>query len=234
MNARCACADASYRVGRCAGTRVCGGLRGKRGPSGFTLLEILVVIVIIGVIVSAATLSISVLGRDPQGEDQVRRFWAVLRQAREEAELQSRDVAVFVASGAYEFLRYEPRLSEWIPLADDPLYAPRELPAGLRFRLWIDGRQIVLKPSLPDRGKKEEHQKWPPQIMVLSNGDIMPFQLQIERDEADALWRVVALADNDLRIERRDGEREWVVVAQTRPAAEDEEEDRTRVSASRR
>ncbi|RPH54665.1 MAG: prepilin-type N-terminal cleavage/methylation domain-containing protein, partial [Lysobacterales bacterium] len=44
---------------------------------GFTLLEILVVVVIIGVIVSAATLAIGVLGGDREVEDQTRRFWAV-------------------------------------------------------------------------------------------------------------------------------------------------------------
>lgn len=206
-----------------------------RKAAGFTLLEILVVVVIIGVIVSAATLAIGVLGQDREVEEQARRFWTVLRQAREEAELQSQDVAVFVAADSYEFLRYEPRLNDWTMLADDPLYAPRALPEGLRFRLWIDGREIVLKPTLPDRSDKQEHEKWPPQIMVLSNGDVMPFQLQIERDQAQALWRIVALPDNDLRVERRsrEQEREWTLVARTKPLADDEE-DRERVSSARR
>ena len=64
---------------------------------GFTLIEMLIVIVIIGVIVSMATLSVNMLGRDSQVEDQTRRFWAVLQQAREEAELQSINVGVFVS-----------------------------------------------------------------------------------------------------------------------------------------
>ena len=52
--------------------------------SGFTLLEILVVIVIIGVMVTMATLSIGLLGADREVEEETRRFWAVLRQARAE------------------------------------------------------------------------------------------------------------------------------------------------------
>ena len=63
---------------------------------GFTLLEILVVIVIIGVMVSMVSLSVGVLGADREVEDETRRFWAVVRQAREEAELQAIDVAIFV------------------------------------------------------------------------------------------------------------------------------------------
>jgi general secretion pathway protein H len=199
--------------------------------AGFTLLEILVVVVIIGVLVSAATLSIGVLGRDREVEAESRRLWAVLRQASEEAELESRDVALFVSGGEYEFLRFDQRRNEWGLVVDDPLYAPRLLPEGLRFRLWLDGREIVLKPTPPNRSDKDEHKKWPPQIIVLANGDIMPFELRIERDNADALWRVVALADSDLRIERHDDGGQWTMVRQTKPPPE--EDDRRRVANAR-
>lgn len=202
-----------------------------RLQAGFTLLEILVVVVIIGVIVSAAYLSIGVLGRDHEVEAQTNRLWAVLRQAREEAELESRDVALFIAAGQYEFLRFDQRRGEWRPIADDPLYAPRALPEGLRFRLWLDSREIVLKATLPNRADKDEQKKWPPQIVVLSNGDVMPFELRIERDAANALWRVVAATDSDLRTERHDSNGEWTVVRQTKPPPED---DRTRRTANAR
>ncbi len=200
---------------------------GRAAAAGFTLVEILVVIVIIAVIVSASTIAVGVLGRDSQVEDESRRFWAVLNQAREEAELQSLDAAVFVASGEYEFLRFDRRRQMWMSIVDDKLYAQRTLPEGLRFRLWVDGREIVLKPDLPNRSDKSEHEKWPPQIMVLSSGELMPFELHVERDAAPALWRVVALPDNDLRIERRDDEREWIMMMQTKePPRADREKER--------
>jgi general secretion pathway protein H len=213
------------------------GDRRRARAHGFTLLEILVVVVIIGVIVSAATLAIGVLGGDREVEDQTRRFWAVLQQAREEAELQGNDVAVFISASAYEFLRFDTRRNMWVLIQDDELYRPRELPEGLRYRLWLDGREVVLKPQPPDRSDEDQHKKWPPQIMVLSSGDVMPFELRIERDAADALWRVVGAADNDLRIERRgrdrSNERDWVMVAQTK-VPEEEEDARQRVSNARR
>ena len=199
---------------------------------GFTLLEILVVIVIIGVMVSMATLSIGLLGADRQSEEEARRVWAVITQAREEAELQAIDLALFVGATDYEFLRFDTRRNQWVPVIDDKLYAQRALPEGLRFRLWLEGREIVLKPALPDRSKKDENEKAPPQLTVLSSGDVVPFELQIERDGAPAMWRMTSLADGDLRVERRKDERDWVMVVQTKPPPENDKS-KERISDAR-
>lgn len=197
--------------------------RDRASLRGFTLLELLVVLVIICVMVAMVTLSTNVLGQDSQVEEETRRFWAVLRQAREEAELQSIDLAVFVGSSEYEFLRFDTRRNEWRQVADDSLYAPRTLPEGLRFRIWLEGRELVLKPGLPDRSKKDENQKWPPQLTVLSSGDVVPFELQLERDNTPALWRMTSQVDGDLRVEqRRKDQDEWRLVVQTKPPPEDQ------------
>lgn len=217
----------------------------RNRAAGFTLLEILVVVIVIGVIVSAATLSVGVLGRDREAEDQMQRVWAVLRQTREEAELQSIDVGMFVFATGYEFLRYDGRERRWIPIEDDRLLAPRELPEGLRFRLWLESREIVLSPSAVDRtddadsdedDEEEENsdsrlasndeQKWQPQVFVLSSGDIAPFELQVERDSEQALWRVVALPDTDLRLERRPAREPWELIRQTKPPEDDKKDPR--------
>jgi general secretion pathway protein H len=233
--------------------------------NGFTLIELLVVIVIIGIIVSMATLSVNLLGKDSQIEDQSKRLWAVLQQAREESELQGLNVGLYVSAEAYEFLRFDTRQNLWIPISDDKLYATRRLPEGLRMRLWMDSREVVLKPALPqrtddddenekklsdeqkeeaelhealrtiDRDKPPKTQANPPQIVVLANGDVMPFEMQIERDRQPALWRLLAMPDNDLRVERRNEKnmQEWIVVSQTRPP-EDERETNTRQANARK
>lgn len=206
---------------------------GRKPHSGFTLLELLVVLVVIGIMVSMAVLSFGVLGRDRQAEDESRRFWAVLRQAREEAELQVEDIGIFVGADSYEYLRLDTRKNEWQLIEGDELFAQRDLPEGLRFRLRLESREVVLKPGLPQRGDKDENQKWPPQVMVLSSGDVMPFELEIEREGAPSLWRVTALANNDLRVEKRDERNQWGPLLQTKPPPEDDRQQPTRVSSAR-
>lgn len=183
-------------------------------------------VIVIGVIVASATLSIGVLGRDRESEEQMQRVWAVLKQAREETELQGLDLGMFASATGYEFLRYDGREKRWLPIEGDPLFAPRVVPEGLRFRLWVEAREIVMKPAPVDRADKDEDKKWPPQIFILSSGDVMPFELQIERDSQPAIWRVVSQPDSDLRLERRVGTEPWGMISQTKPPADQEKDAR--------
>jgi general secretion pathway protein H len=199
--------------------------RVRAGLQGFTLLEVLVVIVIVGVIVSVATISVGVLGRDREMQEQAERVWAVLQQAKEECELQGFDVGLRVGTDSYDFLRFDARQQLWVPIHDDDLMGPRAMPPGLRLRLRLEGREVILtdRPDATDSIAKQDKtpdppgdkqanaaaaddnnkkQELPPQIMVLASGDLNSFDLQVEREGSDARWHVFSRPDSTVVAEQ--------------------------------
>jgi len=87
----------------------------RRGP-GFTLIEVLIVVVIIGVITAGIVLSVNITGRDRELEKESDRLLALFSYAREQAALQTREYGVMFQDDGYEFLTYDMRRATWRPV----------------------------------------------------------------------------------------------------------------------
>ena len=158
-----------------------------QGASGFTLLEVLVVVVIIGIIASMAAVSTRVLGGDHEMDQEAKRLVAILGQAREEAMLQGRDVGLRIDARGYDFLLYDLRNERWDLAVDDPLLRERTLPDGLEASLRLESRPV----QLPARAAPTERNPALPQVMVLASGDLVPFEIRLERAGTKELRAIV-------------------------------------------
>ena len=129
--------------------------------AGFTLLEILVVVLIIGVLTAGMLLSMNFAGKDTQLETESKRLLALMSYVQEQAELQTRDYGIYFGQSGYEFVVYDVRTGMWRSVTEDDALGERTLPSGLDFKLVVDARQIVL----------DETMKTPPDPGATSNSD---------------------------------------------------------------
>lgn len=169
-------------------------VRAGHRSTGFTLLEVLVVVVIIGIISGMAVISIHVLGGDHEMDQEASRLAAVLGQAREEAMLQGHDLGLRVDTRGYDFLRYDTRTERWVAVSDDPLLRERGLPDGLGLDLRLESRAVLLKA----RAAATDAQPLSPQVVIQASGDLAPFEIQLRREGTDEVRRVAGSADGQL------------------------------------
>ena len=172
------------------------GPRCHRRVSGFTLLEVLVVLVIIGIVTAMAVVSTGVLGADRQMDEEAQRLQAVLAQAREESMLDGRDVGLRVDRQGYDFLRYNGRVAAWEPVVDDTLLRERELPEGLNASLRLEAREIELEP----RTAPTEDEPAQPQVLVLASGDVVPFEILLRRDGTEETRRIAGTIEGKFEV----------------------------------
>lgn len=152
---------------------------GRVPPAGFTLIELMVVVVIIGVVIAGTLLSLGSTGRDSQLEQERDRLAALIEYVRERAALQTVEYGLRCENGGYRFVMYDARAAAW---RDDPLdetLRPRTLPAGLEIALSVEDRAIVL-PARAD-SKLKAPVDLTPQVMLFSSGELTSFKLQLAR-----------------------------------------------------
>lgn len=140
---------------------------GSIAQKGFTLLELLVILILVGVIASLATLSIGD-GGERELRAETDRLVGALRLARDELLITGEaDRALGLKRDGYSFLELvilDDATREWRPVKDSQL-GPRQLEEGL----------IELDLELAsERRSLRQTSNWEPHIRLSSTGEMTP------------------------------------------------------------
>ncbi|MGQ0800531.1 MAG: type II secretion system minor pseudopilin GspH [Pseudomarimonas sp.] len=171
-----------------------GGRNRRRQSHGFTLIEVLVVVIIIGVVAGAATLAITGSG-SRELENAARRAEVRIRLACERAVFSGQDLGFSLREGVLSFGYLLP--DRWLRVADTPDEALRERVLGEAIAVTISRDGLPLFTDTDDDLSK-------PQFVCYSSGELTPFELTLAREGVSEQWRLLARLDGELELERVD------------------------------
>lgn len=166
-----------------------------RQQQGFTLLEMLLVLFLIGVAAMTVTLTISGDPRREALQEAANEFQAVVSMAIEESVLSGQELGVVVEPDHYFFARFNIDENDWEPLVGDALYRERRLPEDTFMSLTIEGlplqqadeddeSEFGFDESLFEESEEDKKKSPEPQLLILPSGEITPFLVEFENDSA--------------------------------------------------
>lgn len=170
--------------------------------NGFTLIEVMLVIVIAGLMASMIQFSFSGNKAEETLDQSSRRFAGIFDIAAEYGMLNNVELGLMISKNSYQFLGYDG--TTWTDVSENELFTEYQLPEGVELVLQLDDLPIE-EPQLldsemfaqlqeenessfdsdndkdeDDSDKEIEKKKLIPQVYMLSGGDITPFSLRFQ------------------------------------------------------
>ncbi len=176
-----------------------------RKISGFTLLELMVVIVIIAILAGFVTVNLSIKNTPKTIREEALRIGLLMELASDQAVYSRSQFGIRFHPESYEF--YFLSVNDkgervWEILADDRL-AFRESSEQLVFQVDISGSPIVLETLEEERAGLGENEQLKPHVMFLSNGEFMPdFEVTVADTDERYRHRVYSGEEYPVEVEQ--------------------------------
>lgn len=156
----------------------------KLRQTGFTLMEVMLVILLMGLTAAAVTMSIG--NSEPQQalERTAQQFMAATELVLDETVLSGQFIGIVIEKTSYQFVFYKD--GKWNPLEKDRMLSEKQMETGVSLNLVLDGLPLVQEDEEEKswfdepfiEAKTEDKKKHPePQIMLFPSGEMSAFEL---------------------------------------------------------
>jgi len=186
----------------------------KPQQRGFTLIEMMVVLVIMGVIVSMMVISINSNEIKEKMEVEMTRLHVLIILAQEEAILQGQVMSLAISENTYRFDVLNVEDESWQALVDEKIFRERAVVAGTSFSLVIDEiekdarnkdfkRELTLA-ELKEKEKKQSEQdededKYQ-RIYIEPSGEMFPFELILRNENETVEVKLILDDDGEIKV----------------------------------
>jgi general secretion pathway protein H len=153
----------------------------SRAAGGFTLLEILVVIVIVGILTGTVIFSFTGADSEQRLKGTAYNLASRIELARQHALQRNREWGIYVERDGYRFAEFDVETAKWVERENRPFTAVA-VPEEMALRLKTSGVG-----ELPFADGEDL-----PQIVVFSSGEITPFTVFVEPDWPTRTWQVTS------------------------------------------
>lgn len=157
-------------------------MRAGAAEGGFTLIEIMVVLIIVGLLAALAVFSLGDSSRQRELENEVRELYLLMQTASEQAVVNNREMGLQFQEDGYQFVAYQDDDASWAS-SGERLFRLRTLPEWLTVTKFIENDTPKLASA------KDELL---PDIVFFSSGETTPFEIEFTIDGNSDYVHVIA------------------------------------------
>lgn len=193
-----------------------------RRQRAFTLFELLLVMTIVAIMVSAVVFSMNPDNSHRELEREAKRLTEILREVADDAVFQDHELGLVLDENQYAFLVWDRKEQHWLPMENDSVFRPYKLPESVRMRITVEdipyslltpSEENVEESSIEQPSESEtstrragaqdaDASREGAQAWLLSSGEITPFVIELSsKDEPLRRYTISASAMGEIVLE---------------------------------